>query len=79
MRSLFGVVTTAEQRTAQAALPVEPGGRRLGGPRRVSDRRRNVVKIAIRFDVPGRYVYHCHVLEHEDTELMLPSSSPSPA
>lgn len=32
----------------------------------------NVVKVAIRFDVPGRYVYHCHVLEHEDTQMMRP-------
>jgi FtsP/CotA-like multicopper oxidase with cupredoxin domain len=32
----------------------------------------NVVSVAIRFDIPGRYVYHCHVLEHEDTEMMRP-------
>jgi spore coat protein A len=32
----------------------------------------NVVKVAIRFDLPGRYVYHCHVLEHEDTDMMRP-------
>lgn len=32
----------------------------------------NVVKVAIRFDVPGRFVYHCHVLEHEDTDMMRP-------
>jgi len=31
-----------------------------------------VVKVAIRFDLAGRYVYHCHVLEHEDTEMMRP-------
>ena len=30
----------------------------------------NVVKVAVRFDVPGRFVYHCHVLEREDTEMM---------
>jgi spore coat protein A len=32
----------------------------------------NVLAVAVRFDVPGRYVYHCHVLEHEDTEMMRP-------
>ncbi|MGE5763982.1 MAG: multicopper oxidase family protein [Mycobacterium leprae] len=32
----------------------------------------NVVRVAIRFDLAGRYVYHCHVLEHEDTEMMRP-------
>jgi FtsP/CotA-like multicopper oxidase with cupredoxin domain len=32
----------------------------------------NVVKVAVRFDLPGRFVYHCHVLEHEDTDMMRP-------
>jgi FtsP/CotA-like multicopper oxidase with cupredoxin domain len=32
----------------------------------------NVVELAGRFDIPGRYVYHCHILEHEDTEMMRP-------
>jgi spore coat protein A len=32
----------------------------------------NVVTVAARFDIPGRYVYHCHILEHEDTEMMRP-------
>jgi FtsP/CotA-like multicopper oxidase with cupredoxin domain len=26
----------------------------------------------VRFDLTGRYVYHCQVLEHEDTEMMRP-------
>ncbi len=32
----------------------------------------NIVEFAVRFDIPGRYVYHCHILEHEDTEMMRP-------
>ena len=32
----------------------------------------NIVEVAVRFDLPGRYVYHCHILEHEDTEMMRP-------
>lgn len=32
----------------------------------------NIVEVAGRFDKPGRYVYHCHILEHEDTEMMQP-------
>lgn len=32
----------------------------------------NVVEVAVRFDLPGRFVYHCHILEHEDTEMMAP-------
>jgi FtsP/CotA-like multicopper oxidase with cupredoxin domain len=30
------------------------------------------VKVAVRFDIPGRYVYHCHMIEHEDHEMMRP-------
>jgi spore coat protein A, manganese oxidase len=24
------------------------------------------------FDLPGRYVWHCHIVEHEDNEMMRP-------
>jgi FtsP/CotA-like multicopper oxidase with cupredoxin domain len=28
--------------------------------------------VKARFDRPGRYVWHCHILEHEDNEMMRP-------
>jgi bilirubin oxidase len=31
-----------------------------------------VTRIRARFDVPGRYVWHCHIVEHEDNEMMRP-------
>ncbi|HTU35800.1 MAG TPA: multicopper oxidase [Candidatus Acidoferrum sp.] len=32
-----------------------------------------VLRVAVRFDgYPGRYVYHCHMLEHEDNDMMRP-------
>lgn len=32
-----------------------------------------VTRIIVRFDgFPGRYVWHCHILEHEDNEMMRP-------
>jgi spore coat protein A len=32
-----------------------------------------VVDIVVRFDVfCGRYMYHCHILEHEDHDMMRP-------
>lgn len=31
-----------------------------------------VTRIKARFLVPGRYVWHCHIVEHEDNEMMLP-------
>ena len=32
----------------------------------------HVVQIIAHFDVPGRFVWHCHVLDHEDHEMMRP-------
>ena len=31
-----------------------------------------VTRIKATFDIPGLFVWHCHVLEHEDNEMMLP-------
>lgn len=29
-------------------------------------------KLRACFDIPGRYVYHCHIIDHEDNEMMRP-------
>lgn len=31
-----------------------------------------VTRIVARFDIAGRYVWHCHILSHEDHEMMRP-------
>jgi spore coat protein A len=31
-----------------------------------------VTRVKARFLTPGRYVWHCHILEHEDNEMMRP-------
>jgi spore coat protein A len=31
-----------------------------------------VTRIRARFDLPGLYTWHCHILEHEDNEMMRP-------
>ncbi|MFB8174948.1 multicopper oxidase family protein [Streptomyces sp. NPDC055966] len=31
-----------------------------------------VTRVKARFDIPGRFVWHCHLAEHEDNEMMRP-------
>lgn len=31
-----------------------------------------ITRVKARFDLPGRFVWHCHILEHEDNEMMRP-------
>jgi FtsP/CotA-like multicopper oxidase with cupredoxin domain len=31
-----------------------------------------VTRVRMRFNTPGQYVWHCHIVEHEDNEMMRP-------
>jgi bilirubin oxidase len=31
-----------------------------------------ITRVAARFDLAGRYVWHCHIMDHEDNEMMRP-------
>ena len=31
-----------------------------------------ITRVKARFDRPGLFVWHCHILEHEDNEMMRP-------
>ncbi len=31
-----------------------------------------ISRIKARFDIAGRYVWHCHIIDHEDNEMMRP-------
>jgi FtsP/CotA-like multicopper oxidase with cupredoxin domain len=31
-----------------------------------------ITRIKATFDLPGLYVWHCHIVEHEDNEMMRP-------
>lgn len=33
---------------------------------------KEITRLKVRFDHPGRFVWHCHLLEHEDNEMMRP-------
>jgi len=31
-----------------------------------------ITRVKAKFDLAGLYVWHCHILEHEDNEMMRP-------
>jgi FtsP/CotA-like multicopper oxidase with cupredoxin domain len=31
-----------------------------------------ITRVKALFDIPGLYVWHCHIVEHEDNEMMRP-------
>ena len=31
-----------------------------------------VTRIIARYDIAGRFVWHCHIIDHEDNEMMRP-------
>ncbi len=62
-----------------------PGLRRLGPdhnhwPRGRGNRTKDTVlvypskvtRVKAHFDIPGLFVWHCHILSHEDNEMMRP-------
>jgi spore coat protein A len=53
--------------------PMAPDANELGWKDTVRVNSKTVTRIIVPFaDYPGRYVWHCHILEHEDNEMMRP-------
>ncbi len=67
----FEYVTSGKVRYTGAATP--PAPEEAGWKDTVRADPKMVTRIIVRFEgYPGRYVWHCHVLEHEDNEMMRP-------
>lgn len=58
------------QREGQTPRPPEPWER--GFKDTVVAYPNAITRVKVRFDQPGRYMWHCHMLEHEDNEMMRP-------
>jgi spore coat protein A, manganese oxidase len=67
----FQYMTTGELRYREAPTPPDPS--EAGWKDTVRVNAQTVTRIIIAFEgYPGRYVWHCHNLEHEDNEMMRP-------
>ncbi|HXW06973.1 MAG TPA: multicopper oxidase domain-containing protein [Vicinamibacterales bacterium] len=52
--------------------PRDPEPTELGLKDTVTAYPGEVTRIRARFDTPGQFVWHCHIVEHEDNEMMRP-------
>jgi spore coat protein A, manganese oxidase len=63
----------SEKQLKFTGQPVPPDPSEAGWKDTVRAEPGMVTRIIVRFDgYPGRYVWHCHILEHEDNEMMRP-------
>jgi FtsP/CotA-like multicopper oxidase with cupredoxin domain len=54
------------------AIPRRAAAWERGGKDTVLVNPGELTTLRMRFDIPGRYVWHCHILSHEDNEMMRP-------
>jgi spore coat protein A len=67
----FQYMTAGTLRYTGEALAPEPN--EMGWKDTVRVNAKTVTRIIVPFEgYPGRYVWHCHILEHEDNEMMRP-------
>ena len=57
---------------AAGSQPLPPEPWELGRKDTIVAYPRQVTRVKMTFANPGQYVWHCHILEHEDNEMMLP-------
>jgi FtsP/CotA-like multicopper oxidase with cupredoxin domain len=54
------------------SLPVPPEPWETGFKDTVIAYPGQVTRIRLKFNTPGQFVWHCHIVEHEDNEMMRP-------
>jgi spore coat protein A, manganese oxidase len=74
----FDYMTAGKLRYTSAAMAPDPN--EMGWKDTVRVNAKTVTRIIVPFQgYPGRYVWHCHILEHEDNEMMRPYEILAPA
>ncbi len=63
---------TEEVRVVPGSSPQPPEPWETGFKDTVTAYPGQVTRIRAQFKVPGQYVWHCHIVEHEDNEMMRP-------
>jgi FtsP/CotA-like multicopper oxidase with cupredoxin domain len=69
------IVVEEDAQTVQVAagsVPIPPQPWETGFKDTVIAYPAQVTRVRARFDTPGQFVWHCHIVEHEDNEMMRP-------
>ena len=63
---------TQEVQVVAGSSPVPPEPWETGYKDTVIAYPEQVTRVRLKFDAPGQFVWHCHIVEHEDNEMMRP-------
>jgi spore coat protein A, manganese oxidase len=69
--------TNAEGALIHAGSPTPPESWENGFKDTVVAYPGQVTRVRGRFNTPGQFVWHCHIVEHEDNETMRPDRCPA--
>ncbi len=62
-----------------ASVPVPPDPWEIGWKDTIQTLPGTVTRLRAKFDLPGLYVWHCHILSHEENDMMRPMIVTTPA
>ena len=63
---------TQQVRVVPGSVPQPPEANETGFKDTVTAYPGQVTRVRMRFDAAGQFVWHCHIVEHEDNEMMRP-------
>jgi FtsP/CotA-like multicopper oxidase with cupredoxin domain len=71
-QDIFVDEVTKEVQVVPGSVPVPPESWETGFKDTVIAYPGQVTRIRAKFSTPGQFVWHCHIVEHEDNEMMRP-------
>jgi len=71
-QDIFVDEETQQVMVVPGSVPVPPESWETGFKDTVTAYPEQVTRVRAKFDNPGQFVWHCHIVEHEDNEMMRP-------
>jgi FtsP/CotA-like multicopper oxidase with cupredoxin domain len=71
-QAIFVNEDTQEVQVVPGSVPTPPEPSETGYKDTVIAYSGQVTRIRVQFNTPGQFVWHCHIVEHEDNEMMRP-------